>query len=115
MQFKMTLDEHLSQNIPPITGLCFLFFTWLGMITFKLLSKAMPKTAEILFLYFKKNITCDLEKKVELLTKEVTVYKEQKHAVESENKTLRQAIRLDDPEVRKAVLKVIDKDNEKNQ
>lgn len=110
----MTLEDQLNQTISPFTSIFFLFFIWLGTITFKVMAKIMPKTFNILLDYFKKSLIAELKEEVAQLRIDLNAYKERKHDLEGENKTLREGIKEEDPEIRKVILQVIQKQHEKD-
>lgn len=85
------------------------FFAALTVATFRLLSWAFPKTFKLYVKAISEYLNKDTNSKLEEIRKELSSYKGEKHAVESENLTLREILKIEDPEIRKHVLEIFEK------
>lgn len=90
------MDFYNINSINSFQAFIFWFFGVIGILIIKLLSWAMPKTANIIFDAVRDWLTRDLKSQLSDVNKKLENYKQEKHNIANELNILRSAVIFED-------------------
>lgn len=98
-----------------VSGLIISFFLALTALTFKALAWVFPRTFKLYVKEISAFLNKDTNAKLEDIKQELLLHKREKLEAEGEKLALREILKIDDPELRKHILEIFDKQHpEKN-